>query len=420
MHADRGVALARAEQRGLVDDVLELGAREAGAAARDLGRVDVRRARAASRGTATGSAARPSASGASTVTWRSKRPGTQQRRVENVRAVGRGEDDQAAARVEAVHLHQQLVERLLALVVALPDARAALAADGVELVDEDDRGRRGARLGEQVADAGRADADERLDELRAGDREERGVGLAGGRAREQRLARAGRPDEQRALRRAGAERAVAVGVAQQIAQLLELGDGGGRTRDVGERRAPRAGRGRAWSACRAQRLNAPIPLASDCWLMRMNRANREARIRIGSSTCTIRRLACLPLCASITTSAPFAVERGEQLVLERPVGRVARPDVLARAVEIEDAIVVVQLAGAADVARRGHPLDRRVRHLGPPAVRLRGAEHHEEHDEQDHRQAGEEHGQGVEGDSGQAHRVGPVAPGGATLSALAL
>ena len=47
VHADRGVALAGAEQRGLVDDVLELGAREAGAAAGDLGRVDVRRARAA-------------------------------------------------------------------------------------------------------------------------------------------------------------------------------------------------------------------------------------------------------------------------------------------------------------------------------------------------------------------------------------
>ena len=107
-----------------------------------------------------------------------------------------------------------------------------------------------ARLGEQVADAGGADADERLDELRAGDREERGVGLAGGRAREQRLAGAGRADEQRALRRAGAERAVALGVAQQVAELLQLGDGAGRARDVGERRAARRCRGRAWSAGR--------------------------------------------------------------------------------------------------------------------------------------------------------------------------
>ena len=102
--------------------------------------------------------------------------------------------------------------------------------------------------------------------------------------------------------------------------------------------------------------------------MRMNSANREARIRIGSSTCTIRRLACLPLCASTTTDAPFRLSVVSSWSCERPVGRVARPDVLAGAVGDEDAIVVVQLAGVADVARRSHPLDRRVRHLGPPAA----------------------------------------------------
>ena len=43
-------------------------------------------------------------------------------------------------RREAVHLDEQLVERLLALLVAERVAAAA-AADGVELVDEDDAGR---------------------------------------------------------------------------------------------------------------------------------------------------------------------------------------------------------------------------------------------------------------------------------------
>ena len=49
------------------------------------------------------------------------------------------------ARVEAVHLGQDLVQRLLALVVAAGDvgpAGGARAPDRVELVDEDDRGRR--------------------------------------------------------------------------------------------------------------------------------------------------------------------------------------------------------------------------------------------------------------------------------------
>ena len=114
----------------------------------------------------------------------------QQRRVEHVDAVGRGEHDDGVGRLEAVHLGQDLVERLLALVVGAGDVDRPLAraADRVELVDEDDRRRGGARLGEQVAHARGADADDRLDELRRRDREERRVRLARDRAREQRLA----------------------------------------------------------------------------------------------------------------------------------------------------------------------------------------------------------------------------------------
>ncbi len=69
----------------------------------------------------------------------------QQRRVEDLRPVGRAEHDHAEPRVEPVHLGEDLVERLLALVVAAGDVRpagGARAADRVELVDEDDRGSR--------------------------------------------------------------------------------------------------------------------------------------------------------------------------------------------------------------------------------------------------------------------------------------
>ena len=94
---------------------------------------------------------------------------TQQGRVEHVGAVGGGDQDDALVGLEAVHLHQQLVQRLLALVVAAAQARAAMAADGVDLVDEDDAG--GVLLGllEHVAHAAGADADEHLHEVRAGD-----------------------------------------------------------------------------------------------------------------------------------------------------------------------------------------------------------------------------------------------------------
>ena len=93
----------------------------------------------------------------------------QERRVEDVGPVGGGDDDHVGVRVEAVHLDQDLVQGLLALVVRAAEAGAALAADRVDLVDEDDARRVALRLLEQVADAGGADADEHLDELGAGD-----------------------------------------------------------------------------------------------------------------------------------------------------------------------------------------------------------------------------------------------------------
>ena len=94
--------------------------------------------------------------------------GAQQRLVEDFGAVGGGEDDQPDRAVEAVHLREQLVEGLLALVVAADGAAdAARAAQRIELVDEDDGRRLPAGLLEQVAHARCTHADEHLDELRA-------------------------------------------------------------------------------------------------------------------------------------------------------------------------------------------------------------------------------------------------------------
>src|SRR5438477_251413 len=83
--------------------------------------------------------------------------------------------------------------------------RATLAADRVDLVDEDDAWGVALRLIEQVTHPRRADADEHLDELGARDREERHAGLAGDRAREHRFAGAGRPDQEHAARDPRAE-----------------------------------------------------------------------------------------------------------------------------------------------------------------------------------------------------------------------
>src|SRR5438034_189842 len=103
----------------------------------------------------------------------------EERRIGHVGAVGSGDEDDALVRLEAVHLDEQLVERLLPLVVAAAEARAAMAADGVDLVDEDDAGGVLLPLDEEVPHPRGADADEHLDEVGARDREEGQPGLAG-------------------------------------------------------------------------------------------------------------------------------------------------------------------------------------------------------------------------------------------------
>src|SRR5258705_415993 len=85
------------------------------------------------------------------------------------------------------------------LSLASSNSCAAMATDGVDLVNEQDAWRRLLGLLEHVADAARADADEHFDEIGAGDGEEGHARLARNRAGEQGLAGAGRADQQRTL-----------------------------------------------------------------------------------------------------------------------------------------------------------------------------------------------------------------------------
>ena len=149
----------------------------------------------------------------------------QQGGIEHVGTVGGGDQDHAFVGLEAVHLDQQLVQRLLALVVAAAQARAAMAADGVDFIDEHDAGRVLLGLLEHVAHAASADADEHLDEVGARDGEERHVGFARDGARQQGLAGARRADQQAALGNLAAQALELLRVLQEVDDLLELGLG---------------------------------------------------------------------------------------------------------------------------------------------------------------------------------------------------
>ncbi len=148
--------------------------------------------------------------------------GAQQRRVEHLGPIGGAHDDDPFARIEAVHLGQQLVQRLLALFVAAHRALHAHFPERVELVDEDDAGGLGLGLAEQIAHASGADADEHLDEFGSAQAEERHLRLAGDGLGEQRLARAGRADEQHALRYAAADVRVLLRMLEELDDFHQL------------------------------------------------------------------------------------------------------------------------------------------------------------------------------------------------------
>src|SRR5947199_4213184 len=97
-----------------------------------------------------------------------------------------------------------------------------MAADGVDLVDEDDAGGVLLPLLEEVAHAGGADADEHLDEVGAGDREEGDVRLAGDGAGEQGLAGARGAHQQHPLGDAAAELLELLWLLEELDDLLQL------------------------------------------------------------------------------------------------------------------------------------------------------------------------------------------------------
>ena len=102
----------------------------------------------------------------------------QERIIEDVGAIGRGDDDDTFVAIKAIHLDEEGVERLLAFVVTPADTGTTLTTDSVNLIDEDDTGRVLAALLKHVTDASRTDTDEHFNEVGTTDRKERHLGLA--------------------------------------------------------------------------------------------------------------------------------------------------------------------------------------------------------------------------------------------------
>ena len=151
-----------------------------------------------------------------------KPAGTGQGGIQRLGPVGRRQNNNAVVCLKAVHLGQQLVQRLLPLVIAAVLAAVALLADGVDLINKDDAGGFFLGLVKQVAHLGSAHADEHFHEFGAGNGKERDVGFAGDRLGQHGLAGSGRADQQDALGHGGTDLPVFAGIVQVVYDLLQV------------------------------------------------------------------------------------------------------------------------------------------------------------------------------------------------------
>ena len=142
--------------------------------------------------------------------------GPQQGRVQHVRTVGGRDEDDALIAFKTVHFHQQLVQGLLALVMAAAQPGAALAAHGVDFVNKNQAGRIFLALHKEVAHARSAHAHEHFHKVRAGNGKERHPGLTGHGARQQGFTRAGRAYQQNALGNAPAQAGELFGIGEEL------------------------------------------------------------------------------------------------------------------------------------------------------------------------------------------------------------
>ena len=159
----------------------------------------------------------------------------QQRRIQNVWSVRRGDQDHTFVRFEAVHLHEQGVQGLFALIMSPAETCSAMPPNRINFIDENDAGRVFLALFKEIAHAACAHANKHFDEVRTRNREERNVGLTGDCARQQSLARARRSHQQHALGNSPPELLKLLRIFQELNNFLQLFLGLVRSGDILER-----------------------------------------------------------------------------------------------------------------------------------------------------------------------------------------
>ena len=141
--------------------------------------------------------------------------------VQDLRPVGRAQDQDSLGRLETVHFGEQLVQGLFSLLVSAAVLGVAAAADGVDLIDENNAGRVLVRFLEKVADTGSAYTNVQFNKVGTGQREEGDVRLSCYSLCKQSLAGAGRAHKKGSLGELCSDLHILAGIMQEVDHFLK-------------------------------------------------------------------------------------------------------------------------------------------------------------------------------------------------------
>ena len=143
---------------------------------------------------------------------------TEQSRVQDLRAVGGCQNQKSLGGIEAVHLGKKLVQGLLTLVIASHTAVTA-AANGIDLINENDTGGIFCCVLKQVADTGCTHTHEHFHKIGTRQGIEWHMGLTCHRFCKKGLTCSGRAYQQSALGELGANLGVFTGIVKEVHDL---------------------------------------------------------------------------------------------------------------------------------------------------------------------------------------------------------
>ena len=146
----------------------------------------------------------------------------QQRRIQNIRTIRSRNQNNIILQLKPIHLHQQLIQRLLTLIMPPTQTSPTMPPNRINLIHKHNTRRRLLRLLKQIPNTRRTHTHKHLHKIRTRNRKKRNPSLTSHSPRQQRLPRPRRPIQQHTLRNPSPQRLKLLRILQKLLNLMQL------------------------------------------------------------------------------------------------------------------------------------------------------------------------------------------------------